>query len=210
MSALVLVDLQNDFFPGGALEVKNGDAILHAVNELLKMPFDLVIATKDWHPEKHVSFATTFGKNERESIVLGNITQILWPEHCIQGTWGSEFSPGWPNNKVDEVFLKGTDREIDSYSTFFDNGHQKTTGLEDYLRKFEITTLYLAGLATDYCVKFSALDAVKLGFNVYVVEEGCRGVNLNPDDIESAKSEMKQAGVKFIHLAEVKLPQHDN
>ena len=200
MKALILVDLQNDFFPGGALEVKGGDRILFAINELLKMSFDLVVATKDWHPKGHISFASTHHKKPGEMIEVRGVPQILWRDHCVQGTQGSEFAPGWPSERVNEVFLKGTSHDIDSYSTFFDNGHLKSTGLEDYLRKNQIDTIYLAGLTTEYCVAYSALDALELGFKVYVVEEGCCGVELHPGDSQRAIEKMKKAGVKFFSI----------
>lgn len=194
MTALILVDLQNDFFPGGALAVKRGDQILPTINELIKRPFDLIIATKDWHPPGHMSFAST------HHLKPGEVwhEQRLWPDHCVQGTPGSAFAPGWPTEKVDEVFLKGTSKEIDSYSTFFDNDHKQSTGLEDFLRSKGVHTVYIAGLSTDYCVKYSALDAIELGFEVYVVKEGCQGVNLNRGDDEMALKQMQEAGAYVI------------
>lgn len=196
--ALILVDLQNDFFPGGALEVKTGDRILPAINKLLEMPFDKVVATKDWHPPHHVSFASTHHKKPGDVIEVKGVMQILWPDHCVQGTKGAEFAPGWPSDLVDEVFLKGTLKEVDSYSTFFDNARRHSTGLEDYLKKHHIETLYLAGLTTEYCVAYSALDACSLGFNVFVVREGCAGVELEKGNIAKAYKEMEEAGVLII------------
>lgn len=203
MTALILVDLQNDFMPGGALEVKEGFDLLPAVNRLLKMPFDLVIATKDWHPANHGSFASTHGKKVGEVIELDGIPQILWPVHCVQGTKGAEFHSGWDSAKIDKEFHKGTEKNIDSYSTFFDNGNRKNTGLADFLRDNKIKRLFLAGLATDYCVKYSVLDAVRLGFETYVVPEGCRGVNLHPLDAQTALEEMKKMGAHLVSLEEV-------
>jgi nicotinamidase/pyrazinamidase len=200
MTALILVDLQNDFFPGGALAVKEGDRILPAVNELMSLPFDLKVATKDWHPTGHMSFASTYDKQPGERIG----EQILWPDHCVQGTLGSEFAPGWLSDKVDEVFFKGTSPEHDSYSTFFDNGHLKSTGLEDFLRAKGIHTIILAGLATDYCLKYSVLDALKLGFKVKVVLEGCLGVNLRENDSQRALEEMKRAGAELVQLKDIR------
>ncbi len=198
MTALILVDLQNDFFPGGALAVKEGDLILPVVNELMKKPFDRIIATRDWHPPNHGSFASVHHKPVGAEIDLNGIPQILWPVHCVQGTDGAAFHSGWDSSLVDQIFSKGIDPAIDSYSTFFDNGMRRSTGLEDYLRKTKIHTVYIAGLATDYCVKYSVLDACRLGFTTYVVADGCRGVNLNPGDSERAMNEMKKAGAQII------------
>lgn len=198
MTALLFVDIQNDFMPGGALAVKNGDQILPVVNKLLELPFDKIIATRDWHPEGHGSFASTHQLPEGSLIELDGIPQILWPKHCVQNTWGAEFHKGWDSKQVDAVFEKGVDPIIDSYSTFFDNEKRRSTGLEDYLRKNQIHTLYIAGLATDYCVKFSVLDACHLNFNVYVVVDGCRGIDLLAQDSENAFREMEQAGAHLI------------
>lgn len=200
MNALILVDLQNDFFPGGALAVKDGDLVLPAVNALLKLPFNLIIATKDYHSPNHISFALTHHKKEGETIEINGIPQILWPVHTVQGTNGADFAPGWDSKLVDKVILKGTDREIDSYSTFFDNGHKKSTGLENFLKENGIETVFIAGLATDYCVKYSVLDALSLGFKVKVVKEGCRGVGLKSHDIANAFDEMEAKGAKIISI----------
>lgn len=203
MSALILVDLQNDFMPGGALEVKEGLEILPAVNKLLSLPFDVIVATKDWHPEGHGSFAASHHKKVGDVIELEGIPQILWPVHCVQGTRGAEFHSGWDHTKVTAEFHKGTEKNIDSYSTFFDNGNRKSTGLADYLVQKGIKKLYIAGLATDYCVKYSVLDAIRLGFETFVVLEGCRGVNLHPLDAETALEEMKKMGAHLVHCNEM-------
>lgn len=194
MKALVLVDIQNDFLPGGAFPVKKGNEILPIIEKLVSLPFDVIVATQDWHPADHGSFAVNHGKKPGEKIMLGGIEQILWPVHCIQGTPGADFSPGWDTKKIAKIFFKGTDKMIDSYSTFFDNGHHKSTGLDKYLRQRGVKEIFLAGLATDYCVKWSALDALKLGFAVYVIVDACRGINLQPADTEKALNEMKAAG----------------
>ncbi|MBI4352523.1 MAG: bifunctional nicotinamidase/pyrazinamidase, partial [Candidatus Omnitrophica bacterium] len=133
-----------------------------------------------------------------ERILLGGLEQILWPDHCVQGTPGAEFAPGLRLDRVEKIFQKGTDPEIDSYSGFFDNGHRKATGLGDYLKAQGVTDVYVAGLATDYCVKFTALDAVRLGFKTYLVEDACRGVNLSPGDVQKAVEEMKTSGVHVV------------
>jgi nicotinamidase/pyrazinamidase len=203
MRALILVDLQNDFMPGGALGVKEGDQIIPVVNDLLKKKFDCIVASKDWHPKDHVSFASRFERKPGEVIQFSGIQQILWPDHCVQGTKGAEFAPGWDSSKVERVFLKGSDKDIDSYSTFFDNGHQKETGLEKYLHDRGIGDIYIAGLTTEYCVAYSVRDATKLGFNSYVILDACRGVNLQEGDVERALKEMRQLGAHIITLREV-------
>jgi len=155
--ALILVDIQQDFLPGGSLAVKKGNEILPVVNSLLDRRFDLVVATQDWHPADHGSFAANQGKKVGEVIDLYGISQILWPIHCVQNTPGADFSPLLRLDKIDKVFHKGTDPTIDSYSTFFDNCHKRSTGLETYLRENGIQRVYIVGLATDYCVKYSAI-----------------------------------------------------
>ena len=198
MKALVLVDIQNDFLPGGALAVKNGDEVIPVVNQLLSKSFDLIVATKDWHPIDHGSFARSHGREVGDVFELGGLQQILWPVHCVQGTSGAEFGPGWDISRIDRVFYKGTDKEIDSYSTFYDNGHRKSTGLGEFFKEKGITDVYVAGLTTDYCVKYSALDAIALGFRVHVIVNGCRAVNLNKGDEKRALELMKMAGVDLI------------
>lgn len=203
-TALLLIDIQNDFLPGGALAVPHGDQILQKINELLKLPFDHKFATKDWHPHSHGSFANNHtNKKPGDRINLNGLDQILWPAHCIQNTPGAEFSPQWDSNSVEKVFFKGTDPSIDSYSAFFDNGHIKSTGLGEYLNQLGIDTLFIAGLATDYCVKFSVLDALKIGFKVYVIEDASKGVNLNPKDTSKALDEMQDAGAIILQAKDV-------
>ncbi len=204
MNALVLVDIQNDFLPGGALEVKEGDKILPIVNALLNENFDLIVATKDWHPENHASFAKTQGKLPGEHVQLGDVDQILWPNHCVQGSQGAELAPGWRHNLVKKVFHKGTHPLIDSYSTFFDNAHLRETGLEKYLKEKKVNKLFFAGLATDYCVKYSVLDAIQLGFESYVIIDACRAVNLQNKDEQAAIEEMQRAGAHIITSIDVK------
>jgi nicotinamidase/pyrazinamidase len=198
MKALILVDIQNDFVPGGALAVPQGDSIIPVVNRLQK-DFDLVVATRDWHPTNHGSFATNHqGTKPGDIVDLNGLQQILWPDHCIQNTKGSEFSPILDTSRIAKVFYKGTDPGIDSYSTFFDNAQKKSTGLENYLKGNGVKEIYIAGLATDYCVKYSALDAIRLGFDTTVIIDACRGVNLQPDDTDKAVEEMKQEGIKIV------------
>lgn len=198
MRALLLVDVQNDFMPGGALPVNEGDQIIPIVNDLLKMKFDAILASKDWHPRDHQSFAVAHGKNPGDVIDLSGLEQVLWPVHCVQGTKGADFAPGWDANKVEKVFFKGIDNHIDSYSAFFDNGHRRATGLEGYLKERGIQDLYVAGLATDYCVKYSVVDAAKLGFNVYLIQDGCKAINLLEEDEARALEEMTAAGAHVI------------
>jgi nicotinamidase/pyrazinamidase len=198
VKALILTDIQIDFVPGGALPVPEGDKIVPAVNGLEQL-FELVVATQDWHPPDHLSFAANHpGKRPGDVISLDGIQQTLWPVHCVQDTPGAGFVPGLKLERIDRVFRKATDREIDSYSAFYDNGHRKATGLGEFLRSRNVTSVYLVGLATDYCVKYSALDAVALGFKTYVIQDACRGINLHPGDTERAIAEMKLAGVAIL------------
>lgn len=195
MNALILVDIQNDFLPGGALAVPNGDAIIPVVNRLQSL-FPLVVATQDWHPRNHGSFAANHpGKRPSEQIDLNGLPQTLWPVHCVQGSAGAELAPGLDRERIARIFQKGTDPGIDSYSGFFDNGHRRDTGMPEYLKGRGVTEVYVCGLATDYCVKFTALDAVGAGFKTHLIEDASRGVNLQPDDVKNAIAEMNNAGV---------------
>ncbi|MDB5329369.1 MAG: Nicotinamidase [Phycisphaerales bacterium] len=195
MKTLILVDIQNDFTPGGTLPVPEGDRIVALVNQLQNR-FDLIVATQDWHPANHGSFAANHpGRKPGEVIDLHGLRQILWPVHCVQNTPGAAFVPGLETKRISRVFQKGTDPTIDSYSGFFDNGRRKATGLGDYLKEKGATDVYVCGLATDYCVKFTALDARSLGFKTYLIEDASRGVNLKPGDVEAAVEEMARAGV---------------
>jgi nicotinamidase/pyrazinamidase len=203
MRTLILVDLQNDFVPGGALAVTDGDRVVSVANQMMDQ-FDLIIATQDWHPPEHRSFAANHpGRKVGEVINLDGLPQVLWPVHCVQNTAGADFVPGLAVDCINHIIRKGTDPTIDSYSGFFDNGHRKATGLGDYLSQQKASKLYIMGLATDYCVKFTALDAVGEGYETYLIEDGCRGVNLRPDDSANAIAEMKAAGVFIANSAEV-------
>ena len=199
MKALILVDIQNDFLPGGALAVPRGDEVLPVANRLSSR-FDLVVATQDWHPADHGSFAANHpGKKPGDVVDLHGLRQILWPVHCVQDTPGAAFAPGLDVSRVARVFQKGTDPAIDSYSGFFDNGHRRATGLGDYLRARGVSEIFVMGLATDYCVKFTALDAVRrLGLRSTLIEDGSRGVNLRPGDVDAAVRGMRDAGVRII------------
>jgi nicotinamidase/pyrazinamidase len=202
MRALILVDLQNDFMPGGALAVPNGDQTVPVANELAGK-FDIVVATQDWHPADHSSFITQHpGRKIGDLVEVEGLQQVVWPVHCVRDTPGAEFHADLDVSGA-EVFHKGTDANIDSYSGFFDNGHKKATGLGVWLLGKTVDTVYILGLATDYCVKFTALDAVGEGFETYLVEDGCRGVELNPGDVAAAIDEMKAAGVEVIQSSEV-------
>ncbi len=203
VNALMIVDLQNDFLPGGALPVPHGDEIIALANKLQRK-FELVLATKDWHPPDHGSFAANHpGKKPGDRIMLDSIEQILWPVHCVQNTYGAEFAPAFDTSRVVHVFHKGIDPMIDSYSTFFDNAHRRHTGLADYLKERSIKDIYLMGLAFDYCVKYSALDARQLGLNTHVILDSCRGIELEPGDIDRALDEMTQAGATILKSADL-------
>lgn len=200
--ALLLVDIQNDFIPGGSLAVPGGDLVVPVANAL-RTKFGLVVATQDWHPPDHGSFASNHpGTNPGELGELGGLPQIYWPDHCVQGTHGSWFDAALDLHGV-TVFRKGTDPGIDSYSAFFDNGHRKATGLGDFLRASGVRETVILGLATDYCVKFTALDARGLGFEVTVVEDGCRGVELAPGDSARAFEAMREAGARIVRSGEL-------
>ena len=193
--ALILVDLQNDFLPGGALAVPGGDDVIPVANRLMDV-FELVAATQDWHPADHGSFAANHpGRQVFESIDLHGLPQTLWPVHCVENTGGALFAPMLDTRRITRVFRKGTRPEIDSYSGFHDNGRRYSTGLADWLRSHDVTRLTVCGLATDYCVKFTALDAVAEGFRVALHLPACRGVNLLPGDVAAAVEEMRAAGV---------------
>jgi len=195
--ALILVDLQNDFCRGGALAVPRGDEVVPIANRLARL-FPLVVATQDWHPPDHGSFAANRpGRKLYDVGELGGLPQVLWPVHCVQGTAGAAFHPGFDLGPVARVFHKGTDADIDSYSTFFDNAHRKSTGLGDFLRAEGVDEVFLMGLATDYCVRASALDALGLGFGVTIVEDGCRAVDLAPGDGARALEEVRAAGARI-------------
>jgi nicotinamidase/pyrazinamidase len=197
VKALILVDIQNDFCPGGSLAVPDGDAVVPVVNRLQKK-FDRIVATQDWHPRGHGSFASSHGKPVYEAIEIRGAPQTLWPDHCVQGTHGAELAAGLDRTRIARVFQKGTDPAIDSYSGFLDADHRNSTGLADYLSGRGVDEVVIAGLATDYCVKYTALDAVKLGFQAAVVADACRGVDLQAGDSEAALREMKAAGVRIL------------
>jgi nicotinamidase/pyrazinamidase len=198
MKALLFIDIQNDFLPTGALPVPEGDQVIAVANRLM-LQFDLVIATQDWHPANHGSFAANHpGKKPGDMITLVGLPQILWPTHCVQNTPGADFAPALNRARIAHITRKGADPAIDSYSGFFDNGRRQATDLHDFLRARGITDLHILGLATDYCVKATALDARQLGYTVHLIREGCRGVNLKPGDVDAAIEEMRRAGVVIV------------
>jgi len=197
MNALLLVDIQNDFLPGGALAVPRGDEVVTVANELMPK-YDVVVATQDWHPADHLSFASQHSKRRvGEVIRLDDLEQVLWPDHCVQNTTGAEFPPRLNRSRIHHVVKKGTERAIDSYSGFFDNARRKATGLESYLKSKGVDTVHIVGLATDYCVKATALDAIDLGFRTVLLTHGVRGVELQLGDCQRAIDEMQAAGVEI-------------
>jgi nicotinamidase/pyrazinamidase len=203
MRALVLVDIQNDFMPGGALAVPDGGSVVPIANRLMDR-FGHVVATQDWHPPGHGSFASQHGgRSPGECIELNGLQQVLWPDHCIQNTQGADFVDGLHSGKIDKIVQKGSNPGIDSYSGFADNGERIQTGLHSHLQELGITEVYICGVATDYCVKFTALDAVKRGYATFLVGDACRGVDLNPGDVEKALEEMASAGVAFVQSGEL-------
>jgi nicotinamidase/pyrazinamidase len=201
--ALILVDIQNDFVPGGALAVPDGHAVVPVANQWIarfRSNGDLIVATQDWHPADHMSFVTRNpGRRIGESIDVDGMPQVICPEHCVQGTHGAEFVKGLDITGIRAVVQKGTDPRIDSYSGFFDNHHRKETELAGRLREADIATVYLLGLATDYCVKFTALDSRRLGFETWLIPDGSRAANIQSGDEQRAVAEMVEAGV---HIAE--------
>lgn len=203
MDALILVDLQKDFTPGGALAVEEGAAVVQVANVLMER-FGIVVATQDWHPANHGSFAANHPSNKVGDVIdLAGQKQTLWPVHAVQDTPGAAFVDGLNLQGIHHVVKKGTDPQIDSYSAFYDNGHGHSTDLGGYLRKHLVERVFIMGLATDYCVKYSALDAVLLGFETYVVLDGCRGVDLHDGDVMKAVEQMRSAGVKVIDSHEI-------
>lgn len=198
MKALIIVDVQNDFLPGGSLAVNNGDQIISYINQLSKK-FDLVVTTQDFHPTNHKSFASNNpGKQIGELGVLNGQIQVMWPNHCVQGSLGAEMSPQLDLSPVAKNFPKGLNPEVDSYSGFFDNDKTSATGLGEYLNAQKVTEVVVVGLALDYCVKATAIDAAKLGFNTTVVLAGTKAVNLNPGDDQKAIGELQQAKVTVV------------
>ncbi|WP_235908816.1 bifunctional nicotinamidase/pyrazinamidase [Roseiconus nitratireducens] len=196
--ALLLVDLQQDFMPGGALAVPGGDQVVPVANAKMKAAKH-VVATRDWHPPGHGSFASAHpGLSIGDTFQLSGLDQVAWPDHCVQGTAGAEFCAGLDRSRIDKIVDKGTDPKVDSYSAFFDNGGQNPTGLDAHLKAIGARSLEVIGLATDYCVLFTVLDARRLGYAVRVDLAGCRGVELNPGDAERAVEQMRRAAATVV------------
>jgi nicotinamidase/pyrazinamidase len=196
MKALLLIDIQYDFLPGGSLAVPGGDTIIPIVNDIQDR-FDLVVATQDWHPKGHKSFASSHqGKNVFDQIELHGLPQVLWPDHCVQGSRGADLSDAVNWNRTEAIFRKGTSLDIDSYSGFYDNGHLKATGLAEYLKGRKITDIYVSGLAADYCVYFTAKDALQEGFNTFVIEDATKAISA--DGFAQAKKDLQDKGGHII------------
>lgn len=201
--ALLLVDLQNDFCAGGALAVPEGDSTIDIANRLIDHCLargETVVASQDWHPANHGSFASQHQVEPYTQGQLDGLVQTFWPDHCVQNGEGAALHPLLQQQAIAAVFHKGENPAIDSYSAFFDNGHRQKTRLDEWLRQREIADLIILGLATDYCVKFTVLDALNLGYTVNVITDGCRGVNLRPQDSAHAFMEMAAAGATLYTL----------
>jgi nicotinamidase/pyrazinamidase len=197
MNALLIIDVQNDFCPGGALAVPEGDRVIPVINQLIKS-FDHVIQSQDWHPIDHSSFASSHeGKNPYDSIQVDYGEQILWPDHCIQGSDGADFHPELDTTKTEVIIRKGFRRKIDSYSTFYENDQKTNTGLTGYLNDRGISTLFVCGLATDFCVKWSVLDGISEGFSVNVIEDAVMGIDID-GSVQAAWDDMENAGAGII------------
>lgn len=196
--ALIVVDIQNDFCQGGSLEVADAEQVIPYVNHLMKTEnYDEIILTQDFHPEGHFSFASTHQKKVGDSILLDDVEQVLWAEHCVQGTSGAEFHQDLEGNWATKIIQKGTLLEVDSYSAFFDNHRKNNTGLAEYLRSKNIENVEVVGLALDYCVKYTCLDAVSEGFATTLHFSGTRAVNLNPNDAQQTIYELLEKGVSI-------------
>jgi nicotinamidase/pyrazinamidase len=199
MKALVIVDVQNDFTSGGNLAVPDGENIIPLINTIQKK-FDLVVATQDWHPTNHKSFSSNHaGKSTFDKIILDGLEQVLWPDHCIQGSHGAEFHPSLDLRRVETIFRKGMDANVDSYSGFYDNGRRKSTGLSGYLRERRVKEVFLCGLAGDFCVFYTSMDALKEGFRTFYIDDATRSISM--DGFENAKMEIRKAGGSIISSA---------
>lgn len=196
MKTLIIVDIQNDFLEGGSLAVPNGNDVIPVLNEIQK-DFDLIVATQDWHPQNHKSFAAEHpGKNEFEVIDLNGLQQVLWPVHCVQGSFGAEFHKDLKMNSIEAIFRKGMDPEIDSYSGFYDNGKRKNTGLFGYLKDRKVSEVFVAGLAADFCVYFTANDAIDLGFKTTIIEEASKPID--DENWHKLKDKFREKGGNII------------
>jgi len=202
MKALIIVDVQNDFLPGGSLAVPEGDRIIDVINKI-QSRFELVVLTQDWHPQNHKSFASNHTNKKPFGVIeLNNMQQTLWPNHCVQGTYGAKFSSLLNTNKAEAIFRKGTNPDIDSYSAFFDNGHLKSTCLADYLRGKKAEQVYLTGLCGDICVFYSAMDSLNEGFETFIIEDGT--CPLNKEDYVKTNKTFTERGGKIISGKDVR------
>jgi len=201
MKTLIIIDVQNDFMPGGQLEVPHGNQIVPVINKILGY-FDIVLATQDWHPKEHKSFASNhFGKKPFDRMVLNGVQQTLWPDHCIQGSYGAELHKDIDSNRIAAIFRKGMDPEIDSYSGFFDNNHESNTGLSGYLKEKGVTEIHFCGLAADICVYYTILDSILEGFTSVLVEDASQP--LYPDKFDDVKCELAKLGVRIANSDEL-------
>jgi nicotinamidase/pyrazinamidase len=201
MKTLIIIDCQYDFLPGGNLPVPDGDTIMPVINRIITH-FDLVLATQDWHPAEHKSFASNhFGRKPFDRLVLHNNLQTLWPDHCIQGTHGAEIESRIDSVRIAAIIRKGMDPEVDSYSAFYDNNQQVSTGLAGYLKEKEVTEIHFCGLAGDICVYYSILDALTEGFSVVLIEDASKP--LLPEKFDDVKCELAKLGVRIISSEEL-------
>lgn len=201
-TALIITDVQNDFCPGGALAVNDGDAVVPVINAISRC-FDKVVATQDWHPAGHMSFASTHNKHVGDIITVDRLDQILWPDHCVQMSRGADFHRDLDLSPVDIIIRKGANSAMDSYSTFYENDKQTSTGLEYYLRGMHITDVYLCGLATDYCVFYSAFDALHLDFNTFVILDASRGVDIPENNLRKSIELMRENNIILINHTDI-------
>jgi nicotinamidase/pyrazinamidase len=201
--ALIVVDVQNDFCPGGALAIRDGDSIIPRINSMMER-FDFVIATQDWHPQNQISFASNNpGKNIYDQININGISQTLWPDHCVQGTLGAEFHDDLDSDKFSLILRKGMDPQIDSYSAFIENDRNTETGLAGYLNALDIREIFICGLATDYCVYYSALDSLRYGLRCNVIINAMRGIDVPEGNIDAVVFDMKYKGIGVVSSDEL-------
>lgn len=200
MKALIIVDVQNDFLPGGALAVPKGDQVIPVINKISTC-FPVVVATQDWHPAGHMSFAVNQPGEKRpfEEGIVGGVRQLLWPVHCVQGSHGAELASALDQKPVHAIIRKGIHPEIDSYSAFFDMEGKNPTGLDGYLRSRNVDEIYVSGLAADVCVYFTIMDGLRLGYSCYLIEDASRPVEVEKGDYKKARTSMQNAGAKIIH-----------
>jgi nicotinamidase/pyrazinamidase len=198
---LLIIDVQNDFCPGGSLAVEEGNAVVPVINAIMPF-FHRVVATQDWHPPDHVSFASShLGRKPLDRVDAGGIEQVLWPDHCVQATRGAELHPRLETGRIELVLRKGLRKNLDSYSAFFENDRRTDTGLRFYLKGMGAREICICGLATDYCVLASAMDASRLGFRVTLVQDACRGVDFPTGSVKEALATMEKAGVAMMESA---------